>query len=411
MTLDPFLGYDSGSMSSRRKPDSSGRSRSRMAFSRTIPIVLGFAILTSGAAFGEEAPYDLKYKWNPGEVFTTAEVIRAEGTVGEGTAAATARYTARLIRNYEVGSLDPIRFPKFPVPLERRLESADCEISFGTRSLRLYLTPDKMEINGVALWERATGGSATGVLAPLVDARILRISDRGESQWEVSRQTGRFNNPEPGYRNFSMGLETLTSLGGLGIPFVDLPEKKTNVGETWRREMDSPNLPESDDYQTGASWLTQRFEYALTGPVADAPEKIDVHVLATGDAHEMKVMDIRKLVVPAAFLPEQKRPTVPGAEAGLTSPSPSTRTSYPDTTAAPKPEKQQDLVFENYKRQYEGSVRFDPVQGRIVGSRLSGTLEMDILSRVYARAGSSKTPLKVRLNVDLETTFDYPEAR
>jgi hypothetical protein len=372
---------------------------------RTILIVFGFAILATRPAIGEEGLYDLKYRWNPGETFSTAEVIRADGTIGEGTSSTSARFTARLIRNYKVGNPDPIRFPDFPVPLERRLESADCEVSFGTQSLRFRFTPDKMEVNGIPLWERAAGGTATGSLAPFVDTRILRTSSRGNSRWEVVRQRGLFKDPESEYRTLSVGLETISSLGGLGIPFVSLPEKKATIGETWRREADSPPLSESEDDKTSASWLTHRFEYALTGPSPETLEEIVLHVLATGDAHDLKVIDVQKLIVPASFYPDEVKPEVPDGRSG------SGESPLAKSMPTPKPEGRQNLVFENYKRQYDGNVRFDPIRGRVVGSDLSGTLEMDTVSRVFTRAGAARTSLRLRLNVHLETTFDYPESR
>jgi len=379
-------------MSFRRLSNIPDRSRSKTTNLKTILVFLGLAILPTGVTVGEESLYDLKYQWSPGETFSTAEVIRAEGTIGEGDSATPARFTARVIRNYKVGNPDPIRFPTAPIPLERRLESAECEISLGTQSLRFHFTPEKMEINGVPLWDPATSGSATGFLAPFFDARTLRISSRGVNQWEIARQAGLFKNPEPEFGTFSVGLETVSSLGGLAIPFVNFPNKKVNIGETWRREMDSPSLPESEPPQTSTSWLTQRFEYGLTGPAAENPEELVLHVLATADAHELRVMDVRKLIVPASFFPDE------------------VKLEFQDVKSmpTPRPEEQQNLVFENYKRRYEGVVRFDPTHGRLVSSQLSGTLEMDAVSSLVLRTGILKTPLRVRLNVNLETVFHYP---
>jgi hypothetical protein len=329
-------------------------------------------ILLSGRSSPGET-YELRYDFAPGESFTVSTDLSTTGTVASPTATAPFSLRGQIIREYRVSGMDAGRV----AILQPALDSASFNIAVGTSSLHLFLTPDRMDLNGQVVWTRENQPPSIQLL-PFLHPSPIGLDPLGRRLGQVA--VGHEVQPKATVTQIEGRLvssNVLAIFSGEREVFPPLPEKPVEAGESWSARVVLGRIPQES-----------------AGLVRDGTYTVNRADPSSGELVEIEAVERTLMLGHLALLVEDR---FVGKEVP----------PYPEPTPTPKGLERERIRFRQLDRRMKGTYVFDPERGRPLSADLAGSERIDIVSVRYYHGVHDTIPLSYALESEVRLRFEY----
>jgi hypothetical protein len=331
-------------------------------------------ILFSGRSSPGET-YELRYAFAPGESFAVSTDLSSAGTIASPTSTAPFSLRGQIIRDYQVSGMDPGRV----AILEPVLDSASFHISVGTSSLRLFLTPDRMDLDGQVVWSRENQPPSIQLL-PFLHPSPVRLDPLGRRLGQIAARHE--VQPEAALTQIEgrlIGSNVLAIFSGEREVFPPLPEKQVEAGEVWSARVVLGRVPQE------STSLVRDGTYTAHRADPSAGELVEIEAV-----ERTLMLGQLALLVEDHFVPKELPPD-------------------PEPTPTPRSVERERIRFRRLDRTMKGTYLFDPERGRPLSANLTGSEQIDLVSVRYYHRVHDTIPLSYSLESEIRLRFEYPE--
>jgi hypothetical protein len=319
--------------------------------------------------------YELRYSFRPGDSFDTTVQLTSQGTIFSPTASASFSMQGQILRRYQVTGMEPGRV----AILEPALDSASFEISVGTSAVRVFLTPVRMEINGMTVWDREEC-PASGQIMPFLDPSPIRLDSLGRHPSRISqRHRLRYEQPFQAKGGRHIGLEVFSLFGGEVEIFPPLPEAEVQTGNSWRARV---ILGRAVDESAA---MIRDGTFTLV-----APEGLEGKAVEIRSIERITAADSAGIVVYDQVQPPEEDESKP--------------------TPTPRIAERDKVQIERLNRSLEGRYRFDTEWGLPLSAELAGTEQIETTMTHRYQGMKEVYPLSYSLDLELRVRFQYPRS-
>lgn len=338
----------------------------------TLARAAGLILLLGSRSWGKT--YELRYGFRPGDSFEVLVAFSAEGTIASSAGKVPISLHGQVLRRYRVTRMEAGR----AAILEPALDSASFDIAAGTSSLRVFLTPDFMELNGDVVWKKELE-PANPQLIPFLRPSEFRLDPLGRRLGHPA-QTHEIQVPRVRVAKgvHHVGSRVAALFAGEREVFPPLPEREVQEGDSWSARVRLGQAP------GGTAGLIREGTYAIAGPHGTEGTAVEIRASERVTANGQLALLVDHLL--------QR-----GQAAQL------------DPTPTPQTVERERLRFEQLERVLEGKYIFDPGRGRPLSAELAGTEQIKATTVRRYMELTDAFPLSYSFDLTFRIRFEYPD--